>query len=311
MNKYVIISDSSMDLPKNVREQFRIEYPICGKLLYSDGRMEDADAEWEKDTPENYFNNELKKGIKTSLPNQFEIVSKLEPYFEKGQDVLAIVLSSGISGTYSAFVTAGEELMAKYPGRKMVVVDTLRYSSAIGLLCVYASIMRNEGKSIDEVAAWVEEKKLCLHQCGILDDLHFLAKNGKITGFKAFMGTMVGVKPIADFSNQTGQPSPLGNVRGYKKAYKVMSEYIAQTIGQSKDKIFVVEHSMRPEAAEDLKKLVEERFQPGNVIMTRCGQTNGSAIGPGLATIFYIADEPISENCVKEVALFKDICANN
>ena len=310
MNKYVIISDSSLDLPKDVRVQFGLEYPVPGKILYPDGRIEDADCDWERSTIEHYFDVEMKKNIKTSLPNQYEIVSRLEPYFQNGQDILAIVLSTGISGTYSAFVKAGEELMEKYPGRKMLVVDSLRYSSGVGLLNIYASVLRNEGKSIDEVYAWIEEKKLCLHQCGVLDDLKFLARNGKITGFKAFMGTMVGVKPIADFSNQTGQPFPLGNVRGYKKAYKTIIQYIEKTAGDTKGKIFVVEHSMRPDQAEEIRKMIEEKFAPRAVIMSRCGQTNGTAIGPGLAVAFYLADEPLSENLTRESAIFKEIVAN-
>lgn len=310
MNKYVIISDSSIDISKDLRKQFGIEDPIPGKVIFGDGRIEDADYDWERMTPEQYFNVEMKKNIKTSLPNQYEIVSRLEPFFQNGQDILAIVLSSGISGTYSAFVKAGEELMEKYPGRKMITVDTLRYSSAIGLLCIYASLKRNEGKSIEDNAAWCEENKRCIHQAGILDDLKFLARNGKITGFKAFMGTMVGVKPIADFSNESGQPAPLGNVRGFKKAYKVIAEYIRRTAGETKNKCYIVEHSMRPEQAEDLKKLLETNFQPVSIFMTRCGQTNGSAIGPGLATIFYLADTPISPNAEAEVAIFKDIVAN-
>jgi len=310
MNKYVIIADSSMDLPRDERLKYEIEFPIPGKIVFGDGRVEDADSEWEHMTPEHYFNVELKKGIKTSLPNQFEIVTRLEPYFQAGQDVLAIVISTGISGTYSAFVKAAEELMEKYPERKMLVVDSLRYSSAVGLLCVYASVNRANGMSIEDNFAWLNEKRLCVHQAGMLDDLKFLARNGRITGFKAFMGTMVGVKPLADFSNQTGQPAPLGNVRGYKKAYKFAQEYIAKTAGTTKGKIFVVEHSMREEQAEELRKIIEGNFEPERVIMCRCGQTNGSSIGPGLAVTFFIADEPVSENLVKEHKYFDEITTN-
>ena len=310
MKKYVIISDSSIDLPKETRERFEIEFPIPGKIIYSDGRIEDADSDWERSTPKDYFEGELKKGIKTSLPNQYEITSRLEPFFEQGLDILAIVLSSGISGTYSAFITAGEELMAKYPERKIIVVDTLRYSSAIGLLCIDASINRANGMSLEENAEAINKKKLTVHQCGILDDLKFLARNGKITGFKAFMGTMVGIKSIADFSNETGQPFPLGTARGYKRAFAVIEKYVQVTSGTTKGKLFVVEHSMRPELADKLKAIIEENFEPGEVFMTRCGQTNGSAIGPGLATILYFGDQPISEGVQREVTLFKEISAN-
>lgn len=310
MKNYVIISDSSLDLPKDIREKFDIEFPIPGKIIYSDGRIEDADSDWERSTPEDYFEGELKKGIKTSLPNQFEIESRLEPFLEQGLDILAIVLSSGISGTYSAFVTAGEELMKKYKDRKVIVVDSLRYSSAVGLLCIDAALNRNAGMSIEDNAALINKRRLTVHQCGVLDDLKFLARNGKITGFKAFMGTMIGIKSIADFSNQTGQPFPLGTARGYKRAFAIIQKYVEITSGTTKGKLFVVEHSMRPELAEKLKAIIEENFEPADVIMTRCGQTNGSAIGPGLATIFYFGDEPISEGVEKEVKLFKEISAN-
>lgn len=309
MEKFVIISDSSMDITKETRLEYGIEYPVCGKIIFSDGRMEDSDAEWEKYTPEQYFTEEVKKGIKTSLPNQYEIVTQLEQYFKNGQDILAIVLSTGISGTYSAFVKAGEELMEKYPDRKMLVVDSLRYSSGVGLLDLYASELRAAGKSLEETYEWVNNARLAVHQCGVLDDLKFLARNGKITGFKAFMGTMVGVKPIADFSNQTGQPFPLGNVRGYKRAYKMIAEYVKATIGDASDKIVVVEHSLREEQALELQKIVKEQIKPRKVVMARCGMTNGSAIGPGLATVFYVGDKPLSENLVEESKLFKDISA--
>mgnify|MGYP004447556999 FL=1 len=309
MEKFVIISDSSMDISKETRLEYGIEYPVCGKIIFSDGRVEDSDAEWDKYTPEQYFNEEVKKGIKTSLPNQYEIVSKLEPYFQNGQDILAIVLSTGISGTYSAFVTAGQELMEKYPDRKILVVDSLRYSSGVGLLCLYASELRAQGKSIQETYDWVNNARLSVHQCGVLDDLHFLARNGKITGFKAFMGTMVGVKPIADFSNQTGQPFPLGNVRGYKKAYKLIGQYIQATIGDASDKIIVVESSLRDEQATELEKIVKEQIKPRKVIRTRCGMTNGSAIGPGLATVFYVGEKELTENLQEESKIFKDIVA--
>lgn len=309
MEKFVIISDSSMDITKETRLEYGIEYPVCGKIIFSDGRMEDSDAEWDKYDPKQYFEEEVKKGIKTSLPNQYEIVNRLEPYFMNGQDILAIVLSTGISGTYSAFVKAGEELMEKYPERKMFVVDSLRYSSGVGLLDLYASEMRAAGKSIDEVFEWIEKAKLCVHQCGVLDDLKFLARNGKITGFKAFMGTMVGVKPIADFSNQTGQPFPLGNVRGYKKAYKMIEQYVKATIGDASDKIVVVEHSLREDQANELAKIMKEKIQPRKIVMTRCGMTNGSAIGPGLATVFYVGEKELSENLAEESKLFKDISA--
>lgn len=311
MKKYVILTDNCVDLEPEQREQFGIEYPIPGYVTFPNGESKKADVDWQEMTFEEFFHSMEKKIVyKSSMPNPFDIQNRVEEYFQKGIDVLAITLSSGMSGTYNCFLIAQKELKEKYPERTLCVVNSKRYSGGIALLAIYAAKNRDEGMSLEDNFAWLEEKRLGLHQMGILDDLQFLARSGRISKFKAFMGGMVGVKPMADFDNENGYPVVLAKSRGYKNAWKATIGYIRATIGDAKDKIFVISQSIRPTQAEELKNILAEEFKNDNVTihMNRVGQSDGVNIGPGLVAVFYLGN-PTSPNCAQERVILEQIIA--
>lgn len=305
---FVIIADSSLDLCKQDREKYQIESPILGKVIFPDGEAKDADVDWANIKADDFYTMLANKNnrFKTSLPNPYDITSRIDAYFANGQDVLAITLSSGMSGTYRSFQHAYEELKEKYPDRRMLIVDSKRYSAGVALLAVYASNIRSEGKSIDETFAWLENAKIGLHQMGILDDLYFLYRSGRIKKIAAVMGTLVGIKPMADFSNETGMPCVLGKSRGYRKSYKIIEKYVEATIGDPKDKIFAIVDSGRSEQAEEIRKIIVEKYHPATIISCRMGQSCAVNTGPGLAAVFYLGN-PMSENCVDEAKIFQSI----
>ena len=312
MNKYVILTDNCVDMTPAQRKEYGIEYPIPGFVTFPNGESKPADIDWEQMTFEDFFHSMEKKVVyKSSMPNPYQVSERVEEYFKQGLDVLAITLSSGMSGTFNSFLSAKQELEEKYPDRKLLAIDSKRYSGGIALLAIYASKNREAGMSIDDNYAWLMEKKMGLHQMGVLDDLHFLARSGRISKFKAVMGTMVGVKPMADFENEKGYPVVLGNSRGYKGAWKNIVSYIKATIGDPKDKIFVISQSIRDSQAEDLKKVIEEAFKDDNitVVMNRVGQSDGVNIGPGLVAAFYLGN-PTSVGCEKEREILAGILSS-
>ncbi|MCR5505771.1 MAG: DegV family protein [Bacilli bacterium] len=309
MPKYVILCDTCVDLYPEQRKEFDIEYPIPGTVIFPGGKEYPSDTDWERMTFEEFFHSMEKKTVyKSAMPNPFQVKERVEEYFKQGIDVLAITLSSGMSGTYNSFLSAKRELQEIYPNRNFFIVDSHRYSGGIGLLAISASDNRKAGMSIEENYAWLEEKRLGLHQMGILDDLNYLARSGRITKFKAFMGSMVGVKPMADFDNENGYPVVLGKSRGYKQAYKNIVEYIRRTIGDPTNKTIVISQSIRAQQAEDLKKETEAAFAGNNVrvIMCRVGQSDGVNIGPGLVAAFYLGNKT-SPACEEERKILEDI----
>ena len=88
---------------------------------------------------------------------------------------------------------------------------------------------------------------------------------------------------------------------------KIFPKYIQRTIGNYKDKPFVVTYSAREPQALEMKKIIEETFNPEHLIFVPMGQSTGANVGPGLAAAFYAGDERVSENCVKEQAIMEEL----
>lgn len=308
MADYVILSDSCMDLSKEQREQFKIEMPVAGSIVYPDGTDHSADIDWQEMSFEEFYRRiDKKENFKTGLPNSFIIMERVEDYFKQGKDVIAVTLSSGMSGTYNSFLLAKKELEEKYPARKLFVVDSKRYSGGISILCVAASLNRDKGMTIEENFKWLEEKKLHLHQIGVLDNLFFLQRSGRISKAKAFFGTMAGVKPMADFSNETGMPCVLMNARGYKQSYKAAEEFMSALISKEEPRLIVVVHSIREEQFEEYKKVAQRVAPDATVLGCRMGQSNGVNVGPGLIAAFFFGDAPVSRDCEEERKLLTSI----
>ena len=200
---------------------------------------------------------------------------------------------------------AKKEMSAKYPERKIICVDSMRYSTALSLLCMLASEKKKSGATIEETAKFIEEKKHCIHQMGPMDDLFFLVKTGRISNFKAFFGTLVGINAMADF-NRKGMSQVLGRFKGKKAAFDALIKYMRQTVENPHEQIMFVAHSNRPEAAKLLSELIEKEFSPKEIIINDVGMSCGASIGPGLCAAFYYGKE-ISEDMQAEIAIMNSI----
>lgn len=307
MSNFAIVSDSACDLTAEFRERFKIDDYVPGILVYPDGHSEPADLDWKTITPKEFFAimKEKKAFFSTSI-NGIEVYKEAyEKYLKEGKDVLVINLSSGLSGTYDASCMAANELKEKYPDRKVICVDSLRYSTALSLLCVYASKLREEGKSIEETAQWLNDNKRRIHQIGTLEDLFYCKKMGRVSNAAAVMGTLVGIKPMADINNK-GVSNVIGKVKGKKAVYSTCVEYMKKTIRNPEKQIVFVAHSDRYNEAVALKEAIEKEIKPKEVIISMVGQSCGPNVGPGLYAAFYFGDE-ISEGMVEEKKIFAEI----
>ncbi len=304
MAEYVILSDSACDLTKALRERFGIADVVLGYLIYPDGHSEKANMDWENMSPAEYFGgmSDKKNLYRTQAPGPDEVATYFEPYLAKGKDVLFVALSSGISCIGNNGRLAGELLKEKYPDRKVVVVDSLRYSTSLSQICIHASALRDAGKTIEETAAWIEANRTCFHEMGPLDDLFFCKRMGRVSGGAAVMGTLVGIKPMADFDNEKGLSSVIGKARGYNKAFAATIGYMKQTIVDPKEQIVFVAHSNRLEKAEKLAEMIRTEIGVKEIILNSVGQSCGASIGPGLVAAFYFG-KPISDGLVEEKAI--------
>lgn len=306
---FAILTDAGGDFTRDIIEKYGIEETPISTVVWPDGSNRETDIYWDTMTPNEYFTlmTNKKNNFSSSIPSPQTINDRLTALAKEGRNVIVITISSTMSGGYSAFTVGAREVMEQYPEVKIKVIDSLRYSGAIDLIAIEASLCREKGMDFDSTVKYLQDFRLRIHQCGFIDDLFFLARKGRIAKGKAFMGNMIGIKPLGDLCNETGQTQIIGKARGYKTVMKLFPEYIKRTIGDPTNKSFVVTYSLREPQALEMKKMIEETFHPQNLIFVPVGQSTGCNVGPGLAAAFYAGDEPVSPMCEKEAVILNEL----
>lgn len=307
MQNYEIVIETCADLSKELRHRYHIHDDYIRNVIYFPNNVEVLSSlEWDNYTLSEYYNliKKYQGKIKTAFATYEEFIRVVEPILKEGKDVIIPVISSGISGTYQAFKNYAEMLLENYPDRKIEIIDSLKYSSAIGLLAVYMAINKDNDMSFVDNVNWVNKYKYYLHEIGPMDDLRFLAKNGRISASKAFFGQLVGVEPIADFTLD-GKSQPLGTIKGEKAVFETVSKYFDETARDVNDQIVFICHSLRPQRADKLREIILSKYSPKEIHVIHVGQSCGANIGPGLACIFYFGVALTSDRSKENAAFIK------
>ena len=271
MSDYVISCCSTADLTKEHFEKRNISY-IC--FHYELNGKEYAD-DLGQSMPFDQFYKAMQDGAstKTSQVNADEFEEYFEGFLKEGKDVLHVCLSSGISGVINSANVAKADLEEKYPGRKILVVDSLGASSGYGLFMDKLADLRDEGRPIEEVHAWA-----------------FYIRGGRISKASGFFGTMLNICPLLNMDDQ-GKLIPRFKIRTKKKVIRAvvdkMEEYAEGGLDYS-GKCYISQ-SACIEDAREVARLVEERFPKlnGKVEINNIGTTIGSHTGPGTVALFF------------------------
>lgn len=300
MDKFVILADFTCDLSPEIRDFIGMKDYAKGHIHLSDGKDIPGTLDWDNITRDEFYKmlSDKKNNVSTSPLNAEEYYEFFDAYLQSGYSVISISLSSKISGTYTFASNAAARLNEKYSDVRVYCVDSMRMSGGIGLLTIQAYIMKNEGKSFDEIVEWLEKNKTTVHQMGPIDDLFFIARRGRITMGKAIMGSFAGVKPMGD-CDQTGYTTVLTKVKGMNKALDVTVSYVKETSVNIENQYVLVVHSDREEYANTLKSKIESQLAPKKVFISDVFCGCGANIGPGMVGVYYFGN-PISDDLVYE-----------
>ncbi len=290
---YAILTDSTSDLSPELRARFGIDDYFRGVISTPESEEIIAELDERDDAYFDDFYRKLKanpKGYKTAALGGETVKERMKAWLDKGLDLLVITVSGSMSAVYKVIVEAAREVLPDYPGRKVLVLDSRRYSLGVGTLAVRAAEHREEGLSIDENFALLEKERNCLHQMGPIDDLYYVASKGRISNAKAFFGTIFGIKPMGDFSPE-GMVQPLGKVSGIEKSYKVIVEYMKKTIKHPEKQVVFISQTLRRKEAEKAAELIRREIKPREVIVANIYPNTGINCGPGLFAAFYYGTE--------------------
>ncbi|MGN0143041.1 MAG: DegV family protein [Roseburia sp.] len=288
MKDYIITTDSTADLPISYVTEHHIgmmslPYTIEGKTYT-----------WENPLPEKEFYSMMRNGSlpTTSQTNPQEAAALFEAILDKQDvDILHIAFSSGLSGTYGNVCLAATDVMERHPGTRITVVDSLAATLGEGLLVHKAVSMKEAGKSMDEVAAWLEENKFHLVHNFTVDDLFHLYRGGRLSKTAAVVGTMINLKPVLHVDNE-GHLIVLSKVRGRKKSLLALVDNMEKQLGSWRDKndIVFISHGDCIEDAQFVADQIKQRFGIESFLIDYIGPTIGAHSGPGTVALFFMGD---------------------
>ena len=278
MSKIKIITDSTCDLPKEYIEKYNIEVmPVLinfGEESYLEGVEITRDEMIERIEREGVLPT-------TSQITPLRFEECYSKYINEGYKVVAIHMSSKMSGTYQSALIAKSE----FSDDDLVVVDSLSITSGLGMIVLKAARMAEEGKTIHEI-----EKELLVYRTKLRSDLFFLSldnlvKGGRLSKSKALIVGALGIKLILSIID--GEMDVKNKVRGSKKAIREIIKSFEETKRKEGEPVILINY-LGEEIIDDLRAYLEEN----NIeyIETTAGCAVGIHSGRNAGGFFFVED---------------------
>lgn len=281
--KVKIVTDSTADIPQEVREQYDIEM-VPLKVHFGEETYLDSITI----SPDNFYD---KLAAAPSLPttSQPSPVEFLEVYKkilaeDPETNIISIHLSAILSGTYQSAVLA--KSLLEEQGEQITVIDSKSASYGNGMLVVAAAEAALQGKSAEECVEVIYELRNNTQLYFLVDTLEYLQKGGRIGKAASILGSLLSVKPILSLEQATGEVTSVDKVRGHKKALARIMELLQQDFNADQPLHLTVAHSQAEHYAEEITALMKENFTIETLSYTSIGPVIGTHTGPGAVAVF-------------------------
>ena len=278
-----IFTDTAANLPSEILQSYGIElvplsYSVNGESAVRT-EMEDSDGR--------AFYEAMRNGaeVQTSMANMSIFLAPFHRALERGEDVLYIGISSGISGTFHAAYLAAEDLKKQYPNRKIVTIDSLGASLGEGLQVLEAAEQVVRGVSIEEIADDLVARRQQMCQFFTVDDLKYLRKGGRISGMAAMVGSLLQIKPILR-GNEEGKIVSCGKARGKKLALTNLALRYGELVLDKGAPIGIAHADDEEGTAFLLEELKKQGFY-GKCLAVVYEPVTGAHVGPGTVALFF------------------------
>ena len=273
-----IITDSTCDLSKDEIKKLNIEViPLSvyfGDIEYKDGVDISKEEFYEK-------LESCETLPKTSAINPYEFKQVFEKFTKDEDQILCILVSQELSGTYQSAIIALDEFSEK----EIQVIDSRSASIGMAFLIKEAVRLREEGKELNYITKHLNQIKDRVKVVGIIDTLKYLKMGGRLTSTSAFLGEILGIQPIISIYN--GKIEPLDKCRNLKSGLRKVLEYIEE---YPIDYSFGVSygHTNTEKKIQTMIDYMEPNLVTQNISISKIGLAVGTHAGPGLVAIAYV-----------------------
>jgi len=274
-----IVTDSTADLSPEIRKEHGVEMvPLTVHFGPESFKAEvDMDIEgfWRKLDSSSHH-------PKSAQPSPGDFMEVYKPILDAGDEILSLHISSKLSGT----VSSAHAAMQILEGDRIKLIDTLSCSLGLGMMVIHAARMAKEGKSVAEITASVQAIADRTHIFFSLNTLDFLQKNGRVGKAQAFIGGLLGIKPILQLDRE-GIIAPADKVRGKSKVMPRTLELMAERIPAGREINLGVVHAQSPADAKEWIAKIKQVYKVKESYLTSIGPVIAANVGPGAIGVLF------------------------
>ena len=286
MKDYLLFMDVSGDIDRSYIEQGKVkllpmEFVINGEVYVY------TDDEQGMDAVKFYDFVRDKAPMSTTQISPAKWVEFFEPYAKQGQSILCLCLSSGLSSSYNSATIAAEELKQKYPDVDVLPVDSLRATGIAGIICERMIENKDKGLTIRQNYDDLLEFRTKTFACAYVDDLDALKRGGRISKTVAFVGGLLGIKPLIQFL-PNGTLDMWGKQRGYKPSMNKMVEYYLERADIDSKHTVYITHANDEAYANELAERIKEVSPLANIKIRILSPIIGVHLGTSAMVLAFI-----------------------
>jgi DegV family protein with EDD domain len=278
MSKIKIITDSGSDITQERATALGIRvipisFTFDGETYYKEGMEMAVDAFYDK-----LRNSETTP--KTTQVTPIEFTDVFNEEYDNGYDNLIVVtISSNGSGMNQNARMAAAEVMDERGG-EITVIDSMGFSSIYGAPVIHAANMLKDGKTKDEIVAYLEDVLPTMKAYFLVDDLLHLKKGGRINSATLVIANMLDIKPVLTIKD--GVVVQKDKLRGNKKVLKKLVDNAVDDDYDFNGKSILIPFSGSKERAEELKEVFNDNFENTKLFDYQLGAVIACHGGPGL-----------------------------
>jgi len=276
MAKVKVLTDSIADIPPAIRQELDITSIPCIVRFGNQEYRDRVDI-----FPSEFYRRLIASPVlpQTSQPAVGVFEEAYQKLAEQTDEIIAIHPVGALSGIYNTSCLAAQSVTKA----KILVIDSKQISMGVGWLVILAARAAQAGARLAEIKTLIEDALPCVHLLAMLDTLEYAQRGGRLSKGKAWLGTLLNVKPVLSVIDS--QVVPVENIRTQKRAVNRMVEMVLES-GAIQE--LAVMHAEAPQLAETLAEMLSSIFPKERMVITETGPVLGTHVGPGTVGLAWL-----------------------
>lgn len=280
---YQLLTDSACDLPYQTLQDAGVNFVSMHVDVDGVDHVDDLGETFKLA----HLYAQIGQGVMptTAQVNVGQFIDFFTPYVEANTPILYLGFSSGLSGTFSSAEQAKQILLEDHPDAKIRLVDSLAAANGEGLMVLDAIDQQQAGKSLDDLADWLEANRLRYRQWFTVDDLNYLYHGGRVSKTSATLGTLLNIKPVMDVDT-TGHLRVVKKARSRQRSLQALADETLSAIAQDPKHRVLIATADAPDAAEIVKNRILAQSPDTPITIGHIGAAIASHTGLGCVAVF-------------------------